>query len=398
MGVRAWPVAVLRCWVLVALLPWTPASAETNFSAYLKSFAILQEAPDLPGDWHRTAQSQNSLRLMWDVFADSVALQFHYELSPVFASRTDVPSNGTFAGSGNSWRVGDLGSNLDNGERHDVFQNLDRLNLQVTLPAGDLTLGRQAITFGAARVISPTDIFLPFDVRTFNQEYRVGVDAIRYQQPLGSLGELDLGYIAGDDGAADNSAAYLQARANANGNDMFLVLARFADQNLAGVGLQRALGDLGFWLEAAHVAGDQDYWRASIGLDRAFGEYVFGQIEYHYNGAGSGEPADYASLFATPAYRTGGVFLLGEHYLMPSLSITASPLTAVSIAAFINLSDESAFLALAAQRSLSDNLYADAGLYLFGGSNFETGTGTIAFGSEYGGSPALVYASLRYYF
>ena len=398
MRVRTHLARGLWATLLFALTGSPTASAETRLSGYLKTFAIVQEAPDLPGDWHRTAQSQNGLRLMWDAFGDNVALQVHYELSPVFASRADVADNRTFTGAGNSWRIGDLGNNLDDGPRHDVFQNLDRLNLQFSLPGGDLTLGRQAITFGASRIISPTDIFLPFDVRTFNQEYRVGVDAIRYQRPLGSLGELDVGYIAGEDAASDNSAAYLQARANAGGNDMFFVFARFADQTLAGVGLQRALGDLGFWLEAARVTGDQDYLRASVGLDRAFGEHVFGQVEYHYNGAGASEPTDYAALFATPAYRTGGLFLLGEHYLMPSLSITASPLTAVSIAGFVNLSDRSAFLSLAAQRSLSDNLYADAGIYLFAGDDLETDGPAVTLRSEYGDSPALAYVSLRYYF
>ena len=384
--------------VCAALLSCAPVSAELNFTGYLKSFAILQDTPDLPGSWEQAAESQNSVRLMWDAFHNNIALQLHYEVSPGLVSRRTGLDNGTFAGAGNSWRVSDLTPNLDAGKRHDVFQNLDRLNLQLALPGGDLTIGRQAITFGASRIISPTDIFLPFDVRIFNQEYRVGVDAVRFQRPLGELGELDVGYIAGDDAHSETSSAYVQARINAGGNDMFMILARFANQTLAGVGVQRALGELGFWAEAARVSGDQNYWRGSLGLDNAFGENVFGQVEYHYNGAGASSPRDYAALFRTPAYQSGGLFLLGEHYLMPSLAITASALTSVSLAGFINLSDGSAFLSVALQRSLSDNLYADLGMYLFEGDGFDHASPMPGPGSEYGASPALLYASLRYYF
>jgi len=372
------------------------AATETQLAGYVKSFAILQDKPDLPGSWHRTAQSQNSVRLMWDVFHKNAALQMHYELVPVVASRRTALDNRTLAGASNAWRFSDIAPRLSSGSRHDIFQNLDRFNLQLSMPEGDLTLGRQAITFGASRIISPTDIFLPFDVRTFNKEYRVGVDGLRFQRPIGSLGELDVGYIAGDQARSVNSSAYVQVRVNAGGNDMFGVYARFVDQTLVGAGVQRALGELGFWAEAAHVSGDQDYWRASLGVDHAFGENVFGQIEYHFNGAGTADPEDYAALFTTPAYRSGGIFLLGEHYLMPSLAVTLSALSALNVAAFINLSDHSAFASLSVQRSLSDNLYADLGIYLFTGDSFNGPTASL--GSEYGSNPSLLFASLRYYF
>ena len=384
--------------IYASLLFCAPVAAERNFAGYLKSFAILQEAPNLPGSWDNTAESQSSLRLMWDSFHNNYALQVHYEVSPVVVSRRTSLDNRTFTGASNSWRVSDFKSDLDSGKRHDVFQNLDRLNLQVALPGADLTIGRQAITFGASRIISPTDIFLPFDVRTFNQEYRVGVDAVRFQRPLGQLGELDIGYIAGEGARSENSSAYVQTRVNAGGNDMFLVLAKLADQTLTGVGLQRALGELGFWAEGARVSGDQNYWRGTLGLDHAFSEKVFGQLEYHYNGAGASRPQDYAALFSTPAYQSGGLFLLGKSYLMPSLAITVSALSTVNVAGFINVSDGSAFLALTMQRSLSDNLYTDLGMYLFAGDGFDTAGVTPGAGSEYGASPALLFASLRYYF
>jgi hypothetical protein len=43
-------------------------------------------------------------------------------------------------------------------------------------------------------------------------------------------------------------------------------------------------------------------------------------VEYHYNGAGSEDTADYIVEQFTKPYQAGGVFLLGQDYLIPSLS------------------------------------------------------------------------------
>ncbi|MBD3648463.1 MAG: hypothetical protein HUJ31_13650, partial [Pseudomonadales bacterium] len=194
-------------------LPWIcllmAQASLADFSGYLKSFAIRQEAIDTSLiETEPLYQSQNSLRLMWQAFGDRSAWQVHYEISPVFNSRTLPFNNETFATSDNSYRLSDPDIQLnDDSDKHPVFHNLDRLNVQFNLEAGDLTIGRQAVTFGSARAINPVDVFLPFDVRTFNQEYRIGVDAIRFQYPFGQLGEVDVGVVLGDGARTENSAA-----------------------------------------------------------------------------------------------------------------------------------------------------------------------------------------------
>ena len=159
----------------------------------------------------------------------------------------------------------------------------------------------------------------------------------------------------------------------------------------------------GFWLEAAYVSGDDDYTRASIGLDYAFSERVFGMIEYHLNGAGSSDPDNYLAQFDDTAYTAGGVFLLGKNYLIPSISWQASTLLTLSLTSLANLDDSSVFLNLSADYSLSDNLYMGMGYHHFTGSDFNTLPNAsienqFQLGSEYGSNPNSVYVSLRYYF
>ncbi len=365
--------------LLLALIVALPASADsTRVSGYVKSYAVTTR--DI-------SQLQSSLRIMADYRGASTALQLHGELTPVLSSRPLPFANPTVA-TGRAWRLTDPPPTLHSDGKQDVFQNIDRLNVQFSFDAGDLTIGRQPITFGMARIINPTDVFLPFDVRTFNTEYRIGIDAVRFQRPFGQLGELDFGLIVGDDAKAETSAAYFQMRTNVSGQDLQFTAMRFAEQNLAGAGIQTALGDFGFWFEAAGVSGSEDYVRASTGLDYAFGDDTYGLIEYHFNGAGSDNEADYPSLVASTPYQTAGVFLLGRHYLIPAVNVQLTPLWSLGTQAIINLSDTSAFGSVTASWNATQNIYVDVGLYGFTGDD----------GTEYGDNPQTLFASIRYYF
>lgn len=374
---------------------------DLHFSGYAKSFAVIQDRLDNPLFSADTVyQSQNSLRLMLEAFGERAVWQLHYEVSPVMISRRfafDIPS---FNIVGDSYRLSDIEPSLSSEDsKTQVYQNLDRFNVQLQLDQGDLTIGRQAIAFGSARIINPTDVFLPFDVQTFNTEYRTGVDAIRFQRPMGELGELDVGIVLGDGADTETSAAFLQLRGNVNGKDLHFALIEYSRQTLVGAGLQTALGNFGFWLEAASVSGDEDFVRASLGLDYAFTEFTFGQVEYHYNGAGSDDPNDYIALASSHPYQRGGVFLFGEQYLIPSLSIQLSPLWVVSTMGILNLSDDSSFFSLSAAHNIAENFYMDYGIYLFTGEDLDISPlGVPVLGSEYGASPDMFYTSIRYYF
>jgi hypothetical protein len=373
----------------------------SNFSGYIKSFAVAQDKIENGLiNLDTTYQSQNSARLMWEKINDDTVYQIHYEISPVFVSNQQPIESRTFAVVGESYRLTDIQSSLtDEDSKTQVYQNLDRLNMQWQFDRGDLTIGRQAISFGAARFINPTDIFLPFNVQTLNQEYRTGVDAIRFQSPLGELGELDFGLVLGDEAKPENSAAFLQMRTNLAGNDLNFNLTRFAEQTMVGTGIQSALWDFGFWFEIAGVDGDVDYVRTSVGIDYALSENIFAMVEYHYNGAGSDNPADYLGLFATIPYQRGGVFLLGQDYIMPSISFQVSPLWSIAAQAIYNLNDNSAFFSASAEYNVAEDFYMDFGYYHFIGDELSlTAMGIPVLESEYGSNPNVLYTSLRFYF
>ena len=378
----------------------SPVQAGASFSGYLKSYAMALDADDLFGSG-RVYQSRNTGRFMVDYFGKRALFQVHYEVSPVLVSRNLSAGGSTLNPVGGGYRLTDLQGSLDDDGKgkNRLYQNLDRLNAQINADVGDLTIGRQAISFGAARFISPTDVFLPFDVRTFDTEYRTGVDAIRFQRPWGDLGEVDLGIVLGEKADRETSAAFLQLRQNHAGKDLNFALIEYAEQTLVGVGVQSELADFGFWFEVARVDGTEDYVRVSVGLDHAWTENVFGMVEYHHNGAGSDRPEDYPALPGTLPYQGGGIFLLGENYLIPSLSVLVTPLWTIAGQAVVNLDDQSVFMSMTAEYNLAENLYMDFGIYRFIGDDLSVdAAGMPVFGSEYGSNPDTLYTSLRWYF
>lgn len=405
----------------------SPAAAEDSWSlsGYAKSYLVHQSAPDLILDGVPSSddfwQSQNALRLMLaGEPAENITLELHYEIKPVAwldgAVRNAGPGALSIPGT-STYRFDDIKSEVHSDTDALVIQNLDRLNVRFSLDAGDLTIGRQTISFGSARFVSPTDIFQPFVPSTLDTEYRPGVDAIRWLGTLGDLSEYDIGIVANEGGEPDGAVIYGRIRASVNGNDLEATIIHRDDMIILGGGWERALGLFGFWSEVAWTFSEigypefsvllppirfpANYSRFSVGLDRALSENVFAMIEYHHSSFGTDNPRQYQNLPLTEGYRSGGIYLVGKDYLIPSVSWTATPLLGLAASSFVNLTDQSAFVTLSGQYSLSDDLYADFGVFLGTGDGTQLqtlGIPQIVTASEFGGFPTTAWLALRYYF
>ena len=424
----------------------TTLAENINFSGYIKSYALFQNSVDIDNlsqSIDSNFQSQNSLRLMASYLSSTNGnFEVHYEVQPLYFSNTNILSINAPNGSSNSlgstisiantqYRFTDFDAILT--EVNDstvILQNLDRLNYQYSNQYGDLTIGRQVLSFGSSRFINPTDIFIPFVIQTLNQEYRIGIDAIRYQADIDDFAVLDTGLIIGEDAKKEHSAAFIRGKNSINGNDIEAMYIILDDAWLIGGGIERAIGDFGFWFETAFMkwhekvkftdanlnsnlkisntikAYQDDYWRTSIGSDYAINENIILMLEYHYNGVGSNNPDEYLALSSQAPYQKAGVFLLGQHYIIPAITWLATPLFSVSASTFYNIDDHSIFINIVSETSWTENLYSDFGLYLSSGDNLQYHTsepinsnvGSLTLGSEFGAYPISFYASLRYYF
>jgi hypothetical protein len=403
---------------LAALLP---AADALRFSGYEKAFfsAIFPAAIRSGGSCEREpalASLSNRLRLQLDYRpAKWLSLQLAYDLMPEIAAERlrqgdpffPVPDPGSYR-----WR--DLSAELvpGGGRPAGTFalgQNLDRLNFQVRFPWATLTVGRQVVAWGSARVVNPTDVIAPFSFHELDVEDRRGVDAARLRIPAGELRELDLGWISGPRGECGNSAFYLRGRFNFWQTDGALLLMSFRRHILLGADVSRSLGGAGIWLEAAYVrshvqAGDPEeaprgYFRASTGIEYFFSDRFSGFCEYHFNGAGAGAAQDYEADFSLPAYRDGAVYLLGRHYLCLGGVVRINPLMPLTLLVIGNPGDGSLEFSPTLEYNLSQDVYLAFGAYIGAGKKAAAPlSGGFLLHSEFGAYPDMLFTSLRVYF
>ena len=387
------------------------ADAEFRGGGYYKNFstAFNSPFPDTP----LMGVVVNRLRFNLSYApTDSLSFDFAYDFTPQVQDPLLFSQSPIAIGIASSrYRVADLDSPIY--PRKDgsigsvgIYHNLDRAAVQFSTDFADFSIGRDAIAWGSARIINPTDIIAPYTYDQLDTEDRVGVDTIRVRIPIGVMGEIDTGYIFGNKFNFDKSALFLRTQLNAVETDFSILLLEFQRDLLVGFDIARGIGGAGFWLETAYVFvepfnADPDtlnnYLRTSVGFDYSLGGETYTFIEYHFNGAGTQKPENLLTNLDKPAYTRGGVYLLGVHYLAPGFTHQLTPLMSFSGQILFNLSDPSTWIAPQITYNIAEDIHLSVGGFISIGKRPKNGDST-QFQSEFGSYPNLFFSSFRVYF
>ena len=367
---------------LLLLFPWLLAAQEDTWAASVKLYH-LQTDPAEGGLSQTSFKTRTGLR---QPLGEGLLFSLAYEVTALSATVAPPPR---------PYRWDDLNPDLWTGENQHLAQNLDRAALNLTTPALDLTLGRQPLAFGNARLVNPTDVFTGFALGSLDQEDRPGLDAARLQVPLGSLTELDLGLLAGPQGNGNQGGGFVKTRLRLWEQDVTLMAAKYGPHQMTGFDLTFPLAAAGVWLEAARTqpaafaeAPQPDaYWRWVTGLDCAFPQNVYAWAEVHHNGAGQADPKNYPLVQANAAYTSANGFLWGRDYLSLGLAWQPHPLLSLQGNWLQNQNDGSLFVSLGGEYSIQEDWFAETGLL----------QGSKQPDSEFGATPPLAYVALRWY-
>jgi hypothetical protein len=213
-------------------------------------------------------------------------------------------------------RTVDLTTELLRGEDLLLLHDLDRLAATVYTGPVDLTVGRQAITWGTASIFPVLDLwgrFSPFELDT---QQKPGVDAVRGLLYPGAGRELDL--VVADGGEGETVSAAGQLTQTLSWGDVAVGAGKFWEQAmvLGGVTWSRATTNLR--LEAALPWSLEDDElldpRITLGID-GLGIRWSWSAEYHLNGIGTDEVSEYLEVFSAEAFARGESYLVGRHYL-----------------------------------------------------------------------------------
>jgi hypothetical protein len=168
---------------------------------------------------------------------------------------------------------------------------VDRLYLDVYTDVADLRIGRQAVQWGSALLINPTD---PFPQVLFTEPWlpRIGQNAIKATVPIKDVHRLQL--FLGTTDTLDAVRASGRATVNVANADISAVGAYRGDAGTGLVGLDvRGTLGVGYWFEGAYHVGPSPYEEFAVGVDYSFPvlDLLLVGAQYYRNGSGSNTPA-----------------------------------------------------------------------------------------------------------
>jgi len=301
---------------------------------------------------------------------------------------------------------------------------LDRMNIKVALPWLDITLGRQAVTFGKAYFWNPLDVFLSFKSIQMDRDYKRGVDGIRLDLPLGLYSGVNLLYVAGKEIYFDESFAHTRLDTNISWYGSALLVRYFTklkEWDLSfqagkvyggyhtGGGMTGELGPLEFRMEAAYFFSLkqialpnplpdlllEDYLTAVLGIGHRFKNGLLVEIEVFLNGRAQTEYLESALLRLVH----GSNDHLSTRLLGTMLSYDFLPIINSRLVWVYSLSDRSSLF----QPSLSISLTDESDLIL--GGNICLGEEPYLSQnqyprilSEFGTYPDVLYLEYKIYF
>lgn len=390
-------------------------AATVTLNGYSKTFALAEQPahtaglPRRPGSL--TAFDALRLKLAWKP-RESFSFNAAYGIAPSISNPIVADAEKVLADP-RQYRIDDVRPRLfpwkagDDGH-FTAGHNLDRAYARLSFDRTDLFIGRQAIAWGSARVVNPTDVVAPYPFGELDTEERIGADAVRAVVPLSGRAEINAGYIAGKSASIANSALFLRGKTGYAGTDITASVTKYKRHLTAGLDLARAVAGAGAWLEAAYTRYDigrdpavgRESFRLSCGMDYRFTDKLYAFVEYHYNGDGESEVAGYGRSLLKPGYRDGPVYLMARHYAIPALSYQITPLFSSTTNPFINLNDGSVLLSQQFEYNTTQNTYLSLGTYWGIGKPpaFSMQTMTPVPRSEFGSYPGSVFLSFRVYF
>jgi hypothetical protein len=252
-----------------------------------------------------------------------------------------------------------------------TLETLHYLNhAYVTIRPGpvELTAGKQYLTWGAAAVFNPTELFRPKNILEPGYE-REGIGAVSAKLPLGQLSDVRVAWVP--EGGFDTSGKLLRVRHHIAGFDLSALVAEVYEQTIptaifgtTGVLARRRTigGDvtgellgLGVWTEATWSDLEGERWvEVTAGGNYTLEDGTRLMLEGYYNGRGESDapysPASWLSRLS------GNSRTLGERILVGNVTRPFGQLWQVGFSALGNVGDKSAVLIPSVAYSFAENV------------------------------------------
>ena len=299
-------------------------------------------------------------------------------------------------------RAFDLSSPWVEEERLSVVHDFDRLALTVLTPVADLTVGRQAVSWGTSSLFPVADLWAAFSPFELDTEEKPGIDAVRalaYPYP-----GVEVDAIVADRGD-DGVSAGARVTASLASWELWAGGGKLWNEAMAMAGVTYVFDVTNLRAEAV-LARDTDADelldpRFTVGIDR-LGTRLTVSAEYHFNGLGAGEAAFYGARLLSPAFARGETYYLGRHYLgaVAAWSPDIENRLNLTISAIGNLTDGSLTVTPVATYDFGQNARVSVGALVSSGDTplAEAASPLPRLRSEFGSYGDLAFLRVSVYF
>jgi len=230
-------------------------------------------------------------------------------------------------------------------EEHDtcIEAAIDRLWVDVTQGALQVTAGRQRVAWGTNLVWNPVDIFNPAPALAFDSGEDIGTDAIRAQYYIGPNSQLDVAWSPARETDQTNAAA--RFKINRAGYDWMVLGGRRAKDTVAGFAWAGSVAGGGFRGEmlCGHAQAnannaDESYVNASVSGDFAWSNTLYVQAAVLYSSRGTTGDAGGPRLLESYARRDQSP---ARYSLFFEISKDLTPLWHADVSGIVNPTDGS---------------------------------------------------------
>ncbi len=261
---------------------------------------------------------------------------------------------------------------------------LYRIYIKYSSDTFNLTLGRQRVAWGQARIWNPTDLFNPVSPVQIEGDQRLGVDAINLEYTLGALSGLNIVYVPRSKDKDTSKGVRLMT--NLKGYDLSFILGEFREDRVVGFDFAGNIGDSGLRGEGVFTdqRDERDFFRLVLSWDYSFPNTLYILLEYLYNGGNLGRGA---SLTATTEF-SGEITTRERNFIAGHLGYDLTPLIRLSLSTIYDIDGDSIFISPAMTYNILSNIDWEIGLQAFDGDS----------DSEFGSLPNIYYTSIEWFF
>jgi hypothetical protein len=235
--------------------------------------------------------------------------------------------------------------------------NISRLALWLGNEQARITVGKQSLYWGVARIFRPLDIFNRINYLEPGYE-RAGSNALLGYYSFGRLNSIRGIVIP----RSDIEKTLIGARVGTNlfANDLGFTVMHESERDRTIVGGEIA-GEilLGYWAEASFTWDDTvDYSKISVGVDYTFPLAIYAMVEYLFDGSGEDDP----DLYDYGGIASGERQTLAQQYLYLSVGLLRNPFLQPSVSSIINIIDGGTIIIPHVNYAIFDNMEIALGL------------------------------------